>query len=394
MGAASKIQYITIPAEDGIQSKAIHTGVKVNNSKKIAVAMSGGVDSSVTAALLKEQGYQVTGVMMKIWDGPDFPGAGTDARHGCYGPGEAGDIEDAEKVAGILDIPFYVFDLTEEYKSEVLKYFRLEYLSGRTPNPCVRCNRSLKFGALVRRIEHSGIDFDYLATGHYARTEYDEIRQRYLLKKARDLDKDQSYFIAMLSQEQLSRAIFPIGDHTKTEVRKLAADFGLDVADKAESQDFVTGGYSSLLPETPPGPILDRVGNVLGEHPRNATYTIGQRRGLGLSSHDPMFVIDIEPEQNAVIVGGKEDLYHDELIASGLNWVAIDTLSGTLKVEVKLRSRHREAIAELTPLREGKVRVKFRETQMAITPGQTVVFYQDDIVIGAGTIEKKGEEHG
>ena len=356
--------------------------------------MSGGVDSSVAATLLKEQGYHVTGVMMKIWDGPDSSEAGENARHGCYGPGEAGDIADAEKAARIIDIPFYVFDLTEEYRAEVLKYFRHEYLLGRTPNPCVRCNRNLKFGALVRRIEHSGIDFDYLATGHYARTEYDDIRQRYLLKKGCDLSKDQSYFIAMLSQEQLSRAIFPIGEYTKTEVRKLAVDFGLNVADKAESQDFVTGGYSSLLPETPPGPILDKAGNVLGEHPRNSTYTIGQRRGLGLSSHDRLFVIDIEPEQNAVIVGGKEDLYHDELIASGLNWVAIDTLYGPLRVEARLRYRHKEARAELTPLHEGMVRVKFREPQMAITPGQTVVFYQDDIVIGAGTIEKKGEEHG
>ena len=356
--------------------------------------MSGGVDSSVAAALLKEQGYQVTGVMMKIWDGPDFPRAGEYARHGCYGPGEAGDIEDAEKVARIIDIPFYVFDLTEEYKAEVLKYFRLEYLSGRTPNPCVRCNRSLKFGALVRRIEHSGIDFDYLATGHYARMGYDEVKQRYLLKKARDLSKDQSYFIAMLSQEQLGKALFPIGDYTKAEVRKLAADFGLAVADKAESQDFVAGGYSSLLPAAPPGPILDKAGNVLGEHPAISAYTIGQRRGLGISSRDPLFVIDIDSEQNAVIVGGKEELYHDELIASGLNWVAIDTLSEAIMVEARLRYRHKEARAELTPLSEDKVRVKFREPQMAITPGQTVVFYQGDIVIGAGTIERKGEGHG
>ncbi len=365
-------------------------GLLTPNSK-IAVAMSGGVDSSVAAALLKEQGYQVTGVMMKIWDGPDSSEAGENARHGCYGPGEAGDIADAEKVARIIDIPFYVFDLTEEYKAEVLKYFRLEYLAGKTPNPCVRCNRSLKFGALVRRIEHSGIDFDYLATGHYARTGYDEVKQRHLLKKARDPDKDQSYFIAMLSQEQLARAIFPIGEYTKTEVRKLAADFGLNVAAKAESQDFVTGGYSSLLPETPPGPIMDKSGNVLGEHPRNSTYTIGQRRGLGLSSHDPLFVIDIEPEQNAVIVGGREDLYNDELIASELNWVSIVAPSKPIRIEARLRHRHKEARAELTPLSEGKVRVKFVQPQMAITPGQTVVFYQGDIVLGAGTIEKKGE---
>ncbi len=361
----------------------------IKNSEKAVVAMSGGVDSSVAAALLKEQGYQVTGVTMKIWGGPDSPGEGV--RHGCYGPGEAGDIEDARRVARILGIPFYVFDLKEEYKAEVLDYFCLEYLSGRTPNPCLRCNRSLKFGALVRRIEQSGIEFDYFATGHYARIEYDEAKRRYLLNKARDLNKDQSYFIAMLSQEQLGRALFPIGNHTKAEVRKLATDFGLGVEQKAESQDFVEGGYSALLPAALPGPILDKTGDILGEHRGISFYTIGQRRGLGISTQDPLFVVDIDPERNAVVVGGKDELYRDELTASGLNWIAIEELRQPIEVKARIRYRHQEAEAVVTPLSEDRVRVKFGEPQMAITPGQAVVFYQGDVAVGAGTIEKGRE---
>ena len=360
--------------------------MSINNSKKVVVGMSGGVDSSVAAALLKAQGYEVTGAIMSIWEGTES--AGESVRHGCYGPGEAEDIADARRVAEILDIPFHIVDLKDEYKSEVLDYFCLEYLLGRTPNPCLRCNNSLKFGALARRVEESGIEFDYFATGHYARKEYNETVGRYLLRKAADLNKDQTYFIASLFQEQIARALFPVGDYTKAEVRKLAADFGLPVTEKVESQDFVAGGYSSLLPAALVGPILDRTGNVLGEHRGISSYTIGQRRGLGIPTKTPVFVVDIDPARNAVIVGEKEDLYQDELTAAGLNWIAIGRLSEPIEVKARIRYRHQEAPAIVTPLSRDRVHVKFKEPQMSITPGQAVVFYQGDIVMGAGTIER------
>jgi tRNA-specific 2-thiouridylase len=356
---------------------------------RIVVAVSGGVDSSVAAALLKKQGYQVAAVTMKTWAGEASLAKG--ARHACCGPGEEENIEDARRVAQVLGIPIYIIDLTREYRAEVLDYFCQEYLSGRTPNPCLRCNRRVKFDALVQKTKESGLDFDYFATGHYARVEYNQAEERYLLKKARDLNKDQSYFLAFLTQEQLSHAIFPLGNYTKNEVRQMAADFSLPVANKPESQDFAAGGYSSLLPAMPPGPILDRQGNKLGKHRGISYYTIGQRKGLGLSRREPLYVIGIDREKNAIIVGGKEAVYQDKLIASGVNWIAIEQPGQPIEVKARIRFRHREAEATATPLGEDRVYVKFREPQLAITPGQAVVFYQDDIVVGGGTIERAEE---
>ncbi len=354
---------------------------------KVVVAMSGGVDSSVAAALLKEEGYQVSGVTMKIWDGGVLPKDGK--HHGCYGPSEEEDIEDAYKVAQVLGIPLHVFDLEREFKSEVLDYFCHEYLSGRTPNPCIRCNRQIKFDALVKKAQESKIEFDYLATGHYARIEYDESRCRYLLKKARDLTKDQSYFLFALSQEQLGHSLFPLGNYTKEEVRRLASDFGLGVDDKPESQNFVDGGYSYLVRDTAqPGPILDSQGNVLGQHRGIPFYTIGQRKGLGISIGEPVYVTAIYPERNAIVVGSKDEVYGDELIASELNWIVMEGLRQPIEVKVKIRSLNKEAEAVITPLEDDKVYIKFRESQMAIAPGQAVVFYEDDTVLGGGTIER------
>ncbi len=359
----------------------------------MVVAMSGGVDSSVAAALLKEQGYQVSGVTMKIWDGEAFPVE--EVRHGCYGPGEVEDIEDARKVSQTLGIGFHIFDLRQEYKAEVLDYFCHEYLSGRTPNPCLKCNHKVKFDALLRKAQDSGIEFDYFATGHYARVEYDKSKHRYLLKKARDLSKDQSYFISSLSQDQLGCSLFPIGNYSKEEVRKIASDFGLGVDNKPESQDFIAGGYSPLVEAAQPGPILDKQGNTLGEHRGIPFYTIGQRKGLGISAKEPLYVTNINPEKNVIIVGSKEALYQDELIASGLNWIAIEELRRPTKVKARIRYLHQEAEATVTPLGEDKVYVKFKEPQMAVTPGQAVVFYRGDVVIGSGTIERTREErHG
>jgi len=351
--------------------------------------MSGGVDSSVTAALLKEQGYEVSGVTMKIWNGEAFPRE--IKHHGCYGPSEEEDIEDARKVAQILGIDYHVFDLRQEYKAEVLDYFCHEYFSGRTPNPCIRCNRKVKFDALLGKTQDSGIEFDYFATGHYARVEYNKSKHRHLLKKAKDLNKDQSYFISSLSQVQLSRSLFPLGDYTKKEVRKMGSDFGLGINNKTESQDFIAGGYSFLVAAAQPGPILDKLGNILKEHQGIQSYTIGQRKRLGISAKESLYVTDIDPEKNAIIVGSKKELYQDKLIASGLNWIAIEELMQPTKVKARIRYLHNEAEAIVTPLSEDKVQVKFKEPQLAITPGQAVVFYCRDMVIGGGTIERTRE---
>ena len=352
----------------------------------VVVGMSGGVDSSVAAALLKEMGHKVSGVTMKIWGGEASSGEG--ARHGCCGPGEEEDIEDARKVAQILGIDFHVFDLRQEYQTEVLDYFYHEYISGRTPNPCIRCNRQIKFGALLRKTQDIGFRFDYFATGHYARVEHDDSKHRFLLKKARDLTKDQSYFLYSLSQEQLGGSLFPVGNYTKEEVRKMASDFGLNIGDKLESQDFMAGGYSTIIGAAQPGPILDKQGNLLGEHRGIPFYTIGQRKRLGVSAKEPLYVTSINPERNALTVGSKEEVYRDELNASELNWIAIKELKHPLKARARIRYLHDEAEAIITPWSENKVQVKFQEPQMAITPGQAVVFYQEATVIGGGTIER------
>jgi len=354
---------------------------------KVVVAMSGGVDSSIVAALLKEEGYEVIGVTMKIWDGMALIEKGT--HHACYGPGEEEDIEDAQKVAQILGIPFYTFDLKQEYKVEILDYFRYEYLLGRTPNPCLRCNHKVKFDALLKKARDSAIEFDYFATGHYAQVEYDKSRHRYFLRKAKDSRKDQSYFLSSLSQEQLEHTLFPLNSYTKEEVRKMAQTLGLGVADKLESQNFVAGGYSTLVEvAAQPGPILDRQGNVLGQHQGIPFYTIGQRKGLGLSAREPLYVTAIDQKRNAIIVGTKEEVYGDELIASEINWIAIEGLRNPIKVKAKIRYRHKEAEAMVAPLDEDKIHVKFKELQMAITPGQAIVFYDGDAVVGGGTIEQ------
>jgi tRNA-specific 2-thiouridylase len=353
----------------------------------IAVGMSGGVDSSVAAALLKSEGNRVVGVTMKLWNGP---GSRPGGRHGCYGPGEEQDIEDARQVAAKLGIPFHVIDLSAEYQAEVLDYFRSEYRLGRTPNPCSRCNRMVKFGTLVKKARDHGVRFDYFATGHYAKVERAESDGRYVLKKAKDTGKDQTYFLALLSQEQLAFSLFPLGDRTKSEVRDLAAGFGLAVAGKEDSQDFVDSDLNMLADTENPGPILDRGGNEIGRHSGIGHHTIGQRKGLGISSSRPLYVTEIDPVRNAIVVGERSEVFGDTLVARDLNWIAINGLK-TMKVKARIRYRHQEAAALVQPLGETEVLVHFEEPQMAITPGQTIVFYDEDTVLGGGIIDRTKE---
>jgi len=322
---------------------------------------------------------------MRIWAGE--PQTAKQRHHGCYGPEEEEDIEDAKKVASDLGIPFHVFDLKEEYKSEVIDYFCSEYLTGRTPNPCVRCNRRIKFGMLVEKVQESGIEFDYFATGHYARLEYDEKKQRYILKKASDLSKDQSYFLYSLSQEQLGHLVFPLGDYYKDEVRQMAFNYKLGTKDKPESQNFISGDYSFLLADqAKPGPVFDTQGNLVGQHKGIPYYTIGQRKGLGISAGEPLYVTAIDSEENRIIVGTKDQIYDSELTVNELNWVSIESLEQPVGAKAKIRYLHKEADAVITPLSGNKCHVQFQKPQMAITPGQAVVFYDGDIVIGGGTI--------
>ncbi len=353
---------------------------------KVAVGLSGGVDSSVAAALLKENGYDVVGICMKLWDGTPLTVKG---HHACYGPDEIVDINDAHTVAVLLDIPFYVIDLTQEYKHTILDYFRKEYVNGRTPNPCVRCNQKIKFKELLEKARESGITFDYFATGHYANVEYSEVHKCYLLKKAKDVKKDQSYWLAFLSQEQLSRVIFPLGEYTKEEVRKIAKDLGLSTYDKHDSQDFFSGDYKELLNEpSKPGPIVDKEGNVLGTHRGICFYTVGQRKGLGIPAEKPLYVIEIKEKENAIVVGFKEALAHKGLIAKDVNFISIDAIARPMKVTLKVRYAQKEFEGVLSASGNGIVHVKFKEPQSAIAPGQAVVFYDKGIVVGGGIIER------
>jgi tRNA-specific 2-thiouridylase len=365
----------------------------MKGASKVAVGLSGGIDSSLAAMLLKQAGHDVVGLTMKIWDGSiDL---GEKRRSGCYGPGEAQDIQEAAVVAARLGIKHYVISLVDEYKAEVLEYFRCEYLAGRTPNPCVRCNQQLKFGFLIDRAREQGVGFDYFATGHYARTSFNQESGRHLLLKGRDQRKDLSYFLARLCQAQLAQLIFPLGELTKEDVRHQAAELGWsDLLAKPESQDFMEcQDYGAIFKpeERRPGPMVDQNGNMVGQHRGLVHYTIGQRRGVTAGGYgEPQYVVGIDSDKNILEIGGQDRLYSTTLIANDLNWIAwVEPPKQEVRIYAKIRLAHRAAAATLRVAAEsGEVEVVFDQKQRAITPGQIVVFYKDDLVLGSAVIKK------
>ncbi len=362
----------------------------------IAVGLSGGVDSAVAAAVLVQQGYTVVGVTMQVWD-HSLP-VKDEGRCGCYGPGEPRHIQTARAIAQHLGIPHTVIPLADEYRREVVDYFRSEYRCGRTPNPCARCNRRIKFDALWRRIQEAGISFTRFATGHYARVRQDPTGERVELLRGVDPHKDQSYFLAGLSQEQLRHVIFPLGEKTKSGVRALARSFGLEeLTSLQESQDFFEGRDYSVLfgrEDARPGVIVDVDGRERGRHRGIIYYTVGQRRGLRLGggTGTPLYVVRIDAASNTLVVGPREKLLSRALRASAIHWIGGPPPDGPRRLTARIRQQHRDAPAWLLPEGQPDVgRVEFDTPQFAVTPGQIVVFYQEDRVLGCGTIERAFE---
>jgi tRNA-specific 2-thiouridylase len=353
--------------------------------QRVVCGMSGGVDSSATAALLQEQGFEVIGITLKLWP-QDCVNRAEDK---CCGPQA---VTDARSVCHKLDIPYYLIDEAAEFQKHVIQYFADEYKAGRTPNPCVMCNQNLKFGRLIDRANQLGADF--IATGHFARVEKSADGSRHLLKRGRDTRKDQSYFLFSLRQDQLARTIFPLGEKTKSDTREVARHCQLKTADKEESMEicFVPdnnyGGFlqQAGLAQKHRGEIVDLHGQVLGHHDGIEFYTIGQRKGLGITTPKPVYVVELDPENNRVVVGDDSALDRDEFIADRCNWHPFDQLSGPLEVTAKIRYNHPGTAATLTPLENGKTKVKLHTPQRAITPGQAAVFYQNDLVVGGGWI--------
>ncbi|MGI6776834.1 MAG: tRNA 2-thiouridine(34) synthase MnmA [Acetivibrionales bacterium] len=357
--------------------------------KKVMVGMSGGVDSSVAAAVLLKEGYEVIGVTMQIW--PDMSADKKEREGGCC---SLSAVDDARRVSNKLGIPYYVMNFKEVFEEKVIKYFTGEYLKGKTPNPCIACNRYVKFGFLLEKAVAMGID--YIATGHYAVIEYNEVSKRYLLKKSVAQKKDQTYALYNLTQEQLSRTLMPIGRYTKEQVRKIAEELELSVASKPDSQEicFVDNDdYGSFICENTDrnienGQFVDTKGNVLGTHKGIIHYTVGQRKGLGLALGKPMYVVHIDAEKNRVVLGDENEVFSKELFATDLNFISIESLKRNMRVKAKIRYSAKEADAEIFPEADGKVRVVFDMPQRAVTPGQSVVFYDGDLVVGGGIIEK------
>ncbi len=358
----------------------------------VAVGMSGGVDSSVAAWLLQRDGWRVVGVTMSIWDGSlPIPDQG---RAGCFGPGEARELERAKAMAVRLGIEHRVIPLADAYRREVLDYFRAEYLAGRTPNPCARCNQRIKFERLPELARAQGLAFDKFATGHYARVQFDPALGRWQLRRGVDPDKDQSYFLARLGQNQLAQLVFPLGERRKEEVRAIARELGWgDLADQPESQDFIEcDDYSVLFKPNaaPPGDFVNRAGQVLGWHRGIIHYTVGQRKGLNLGGGGtPWYVLEIDAARNRIVVGPRQELYSRTLAAGDLNWISRSgPPAQPIRVAVQIRQRHRAAPATVSALGADRLQAVFDEPQLAVTPGQVAVVYDGDAVLVSGMIGK------
>lgn len=353
---------------------------------KVVVGMSGGVDSSVAAYLLKEQGYDVIGVTMQIWQ--DEEQAIQEENGGCCGLSA---VDDARRVAESLNIPYYVMNFKESFKENVIDYFISEYLHGRTPNPCIACNRYVKWESLLQR--SLAIGADYIATGHYARVEKLQ-NGRYTLRRSSALDKDQTYALYNLTQEQLKRTLMPVGVYSKDEIRAIAERIGLQVASKPDSQDicFVPDGdYASYIKKAikeniPEGNFVTPEGKILGRHKGIVHYTVGQRKGLGLALGYPAFVLEIRPMTNEVVIGSHMESMSDFLRANHLNFMAVEDLTEPLHVFVKIRYNHKGVWGTIEKTGEDELLCTFDDPQRAVTPGQAVVFYKDDYVLGGGTI--------